>query len=133
MWGGTEVDGCSHFLADNIIVSLSRQMPDSLPSHRLHKSNGTQKRHGGSKKRLSKDPEDNDVYEGVRVSISNTALAAHVMKSATLMIYPLAFAGTQQGRQARRQGHVQVCERRVVRGRVEARQDGWARLLQDAR
>jgi hypothetical protein len=70
-------------------------MPDSLPSHRLHKSNGTQKRHGGSKKRLSKDPEDNDVYEGVRVSISNTALAAHVMKSATLMIYPLAFAGTQ--------------------------------------
>ncbi|KOO27242.1 morn repeat [Chrysochromulina tobinii] len=39
-------------------------MPDSLPSHRLHKSNGTQKRHGGSKKRLSKDPEDNDVYEG---------------------------------------------------------------------
>ncbi len=44
---------------------------------------------------MSKDPEDNDVYEGVRVSISNTALAAHVMKSATLMIYPLAFAGTQ--------------------------------------
>ena len=60
-------------------------MPDSLPSHRLHKSSGTQKRHGGSKKRLSKDPEDNDVYEGVRVSLSNTALTAHVTKPATLM------------------------------------------------
>ena len=51
-------------------------MPDSLPSHRLHKSSGKEKRHSGSKKRLSKDPEDNDVYEGVRVSRSNTALSA---------------------------------------------------------